>query len=66
MPLDFSLALKMQLFACQRCIKKLDGFPQACWGPPEVGAVGGYNLFLGDWYGAKPALTCCPKSYHFV
>lgn len=32
MPFDFSLALKIQLFPCKRCIQRLAGFLQACWG----------------------------------
>lgn len=44
MPFDFSLALKMQLFPCQRCIQRLDGFPQACWGFQKL------MLFKGTAY----------------
>lgn len=29
-PFDFFLALKIQLFPCQRCIQRLAGFLQAC------------------------------------
>ena len=29
-PLDFSLALKIPLFSCQRRTKRLAGFPQVC------------------------------------